>query len=79
MHARAIQQKMIAGFVHPILLHNILRQLQISSTVLTIIFYNSGIYIFEALNHGCTAAQNDMQKMTALLNWLSFVTEDLPW
>ena len=39
------------------------------------IFYKNAIDIFVALNHGHTAAQNTMQKMMALLNWLNFVSE----
>ena len=41
-------------------------------------YYKNGIYIFAALNHGCTTTQNVMQKRMAILNGLSFVTEDLP-
>jgi hypothetical protein len=29
-------------------------------------------------NNGYTAAQNILQKMRGLLNWLNFVKEDLP-
>ena len=38
-------------------------------------FYKNAIYIFVAFNHGHTTAQNTMQKMMALLNWLNFVSE----